>query len=116
MTWRFQSLMLPSLIEEEGPPVLHGPAVVVARGVAQAGHALAPVDDPAAHAVRGEVAVAVQHGGGERARLLVRLAPGLDRGEHGLPVVEVVVVAPVGHEVDVAAGGHVALHAAAPPA
>src|SRR5690349_11567440 len=49
-------------VEQEGPPVLHRAALVVERGVVEAGHVLAPVDDPAAHAVGREVAVAIQDG------------------------------------------------------
>src|SRR4051794_31348596 len=103
-------------IEEERPPVLHRPPGVVERGVVETGHVLAPVEDPPAHAVRRELAERLEDRRRPRAGLESRLAPGLDRRAHRAATVEVVVEAPVGHEVDVAAGRDVAVDAVLAPA
>src|SRR6478735_2973796 len=105
-----------SSVEQERPPVLHRSPVVVKRGVVQPGHVLAPVDDPAAHAVGRELAVGLEHGGRPWERLLLWLAPGLDRREHRAGAVEVIVRPSVGHEVHVAACRHIVLHAMLAPA
>ena len=93
-------------IKQKHEPVSHWFALIVQRPVHEPGHVLPPIDHPPAHAViRDRLKRVDEVGGVQRHRILAALPVEHSKMVHGgqnrLRILQIVVLAPVRHEVDV---------------